>query len=418
MTVHKTISQLANQCVLCGLCIPYCPTYKLFKTENESPRGRISLFKALAEEQVSLSDGLIQSLDHCLSCRACEKVCPSQVDYAAISRLGNELVTEKRLQEKSFLRQPLLQKISEMLLLNQSLHSFLKVAASLSTPVQKILGEKLQGSTIGFFSSEIAADAVNKSPLKNYYPVSGQASKGQVLLFKGCSGDLFEQQNLADSIRLINACRYNVIIPEKQQCCGAIQLRHGKMNEVKSQVEQNINSFTTVSDKNTTIVSLSNSCSGHLKEYTQFTSITGATELADKVSDSIAFLHKALSSGRLKFAPLHQEIAVHIPCSLKNVLREEQLLFELLAYIPGIRLTKLNDQFCCGAAGSYMLQFPEVANRLLDDKIEHVMQKNCNIVVSSNIGCTLHFKQGLKKSGHNTLEVIHPVRLLARQLIE
>ena len=64
-----------------------------------------------------------------------------------------------------------------------------------------------------------------------------------------------------------------------------------------------------------------------------------------------------------------------------------------------------------------MLQYPEVANRLLDDKLEDIKQQQCKIVVSSNIGCTLHFKQGLKKSGQ-AVEVIHPVRLLARQLIK
>jgi len=112
-----------------------------------------------------------------------------------------------------------------------------------------------------------------------------------------------------------------------------------------------------------------------------------------------------------------REVAVHTSCTLKNVLKEEQQLYELLAFIPGIKLKPLNSQFCCGAAGSYMLQYPEVSNQLLSDKIEDITEHQYQLIVSSNTSCTLHFKQGLNQlTQTRTIEVIHPVQLLARQL--
>ncbi len=445
MTIYQTLSELANQCVLCALCTPHCPTYQLFKTENESPRGRISLFKALAEEQLDVNEALLKSLDHCLGCRACEKVCPSQVDYAAISNLGRELIAKKYPADKQRLNSSLMQNLAEKLLVNQSLHPLLKLLARTMAPLQQLLGKKIQQSSIGTFTSEIAAKG---PPLKEYYPLpksltvaplisesnaaqsNVSETRGQVILFKGCSGDLFEQQNLTDTIRLLNACGFNVLLPKKQHCCGAIKLRHGDIRGTLSLAKKNISSFTSLLAESRAIVSISNSCSGQLKEYDKLATMAGprgeqlkaagAQTVANNTFDVIAFLHQALSTSKVKFAPLNQEIAVHTPCSLKNVLREEQLLFELLTQIPGIRLKKLNDRFCCGAAGSYMLQYPEVANRLLDDKIADIMQQNCALIVSSNIGCSLHFKQGLKKQEQQAqkMEVIHPVRLLARQLIE
>jgi len=104
LTIQQTISQLANQCVLCGLMYSSLSYLSIFRTENESPRGRITLYKALAEERVTVSDetrdDLITTLEHCLSCRACEKMCPSQVEYGRINTLGRALLAAQFPQKK------------------------------------------------------------------------------------------------------------------------------------------------------------------------------------------------------------------------------------------------------------------------------------------------------------------------------
>src|SRR5690606_5943963 len=83
--------RLADQCVLCGLCLPHCPTYALDRQESESPRGRISLIQALAEKRVDPSAVDFSHLDHCLDCRRCETVCPAKVDYGALLGGGRQL---------------------------------------------------------------------------------------------------------------------------------------------------------------------------------------------------------------------------------------------------------------------------------------------------------------------------------------
>lgn len=422
MTIHNTLSQLANQCVMCGLCIPHCPTYQLFQTESESPRGRIALFKALADRQLDITPGMIDSLDHCLACQACEKMCPSQVNYSRINNLGRELLARQdKLKHSSFN-----QKLAEKMLTTPSMHPLLKLTAKALAPIQAFIRPASSLSAVGNFSRELAADSPALSPLKNDDSIADAV--GKVILFQGCSGDLFERQVLADSRVLLNAAGYNVTMADKQQCCGAIKLRQGDTRGMLAQARKTIDSFTPWLAECSAIVSVNNSCSGQLKAFNQLASystpmassapqtLPGADETAGKTSDIIAFLAQALKTDTLRFAPLPQAVMVHIPCSLKNVLKEEQSLFQLLEQIPGIRLKRLNDQFCCGAAGSYMLRYPDVANRLLDDKIKDVRQYDSQTIVSSNLGCTLHFKQGLEQQGQS-VEVIHPVRLLARQLI-
>ena len=77
----EQLSVETDRCVKCGMCLPECPTYRLAANENESPRGRLALIEGLAQGQLQPDGPMVAHLDHCLNCRRCERVCPSQVRY-------------------------------------------------------------------------------------------------------------------------------------------------------------------------------------------------------------------------------------------------------------------------------------------------------------------------------------------------
>src|SRR3974390_2534419 len=70
-----------QECVHCGLCTASCPTYLETCNENDSPRGRIYLMRALADGRLEMGPGVREHLELCLDCRACESACPSGVQY-------------------------------------------------------------------------------------------------------------------------------------------------------------------------------------------------------------------------------------------------------------------------------------------------------------------------------------------------
>src|SRR2546422_1186169 len=84
LTLHGLSVEGVNQCVHCGLCLAYCPTFSELGTEMDSPRGRIFTIKSLAEGRMSLSDSVAKHLLLCLDCRACETVCPAGVPYGRL----------------------------------------------------------------------------------------------------------------------------------------------------------------------------------------------------------------------------------------------------------------------------------------------------------------------------------------------
>src|ERR671926_1000526 len=77
--------ELLDRCISCGFCLPACPTYALSSDEGSSPRGRISLMRALETGRLDADDAkLREESSFCLGCRACEPVCPAGVQYGEL----------------------------------------------------------------------------------------------------------------------------------------------------------------------------------------------------------------------------------------------------------------------------------------------------------------------------------------------
>ena len=132
--------------------------------------------------------------------------------------------------------------------------------------------------------------------------------------------------------------------------------------------------------------------------------------------DINAFLDEIPWPSDLRPAPLAKKVAVHDPCSLTNVLRQAKAPYQLLARIPDLEIAALPDnRRCCGAAGNYMLTQPDIADRLRDDKLGVLRDMAADILVTSNPGCALHLRAGIRAAGLD-IEVLHPVALLDRQL--
>ncbi len=397
---------VADSCVKCGLCLPHCPTYTHTQNENESPRGRIALIQAWSNGQLPISPNLLNHIDSCLLCRACEKACPAVVPYGKfIDDFRAEVHEDKKPPFTARLLKNIVQNKNSLHILKQTLNFYQKHNI-------QALARRLRVPTLfGLKKLERLIPLPQEAPiLQTYYPAKTtkkKETKGDVGLFVGCMGELADSETVFSTIDILTCVGFNVHVPQHQTCCGALALHEGDKNTSDHLATQNTNAFSQ--ENLQAIISIASGCGSTLREY-------NTVEFSSKVMDISHFLiQKEIDLSNLLVA-LKAKVTLHSPCSLKNGLRTEKSVVKLLQQIPQIALTTLPETIqCCGAAGSYSLRHEKMAQTLLDELLDITSPQSTDYLVSSNIGCSLHIAAGLREKNMN-IAVIHPIVLLARQL--
>jgi len=383
-----------QQCVMCGMCVPHCPTYALSRNEADGPRGRISLMLGIHQGRLEADEKVIEHLDGCLSCRACERICPSKVPYGALIDAGRAHILATSPERGAGMR-----RLRDALLLRPARLRLVGLAARL---IQALRLDRLP------MPGRLKRLALLAPPLApalragDHYPATG-IRRGAVGLFLGCMGPVFEAENLRAAIRVLNAWGYDVHVPPAQGCCGAMHQHGGAPDKGTSMARQAMQAFAGRTLD--AVVGVSSGCMAQLTEHGG----AAAFELTD-------FLIRHLPDPMPALNPLPRKVAVHLPCTQRNVLRTGDTAVDLLKLIPELGVIELpgNDR-CCGAAGTHMLTHPEQADALRAPKIEAFQALGADQLASTNIGCAMHLGAGLREDDRKA-EVIHPVRLLAEAL--
>jgi glycolate oxidase iron-sulfur subunit len=359
------LQALADRCVQCGLCLPSCPTYALDGLESESPRGRIALARALDDGRLAPTPATETHLDHCLGCRRCEAVCPAQVDYGAI-------LTRTRAAQRNRRPPTPRQHTAEWLAARPRILSTLLALYRRLWPLLPRAARPLP---------QPAPDARVRAS-----EIEGPA----VAIFTGCVARSYETGLHAAVIRLLAAIGQRAVFPDGQTCCGTLHAHAGDRDTATALAARNRAAFAD-SD---IVLTLASGCH------------EAVTDAVEGTCDAIA--HLAEHADRLRFAPRPERVALHLPCSQRNVVRSDRALRQLLARVPGLEVVVLDAGFgCCGAAGTQMLTDPARAARFRQPLLDQLDASGATRLLSANIGCRLHLANG------TALPVQHPLELLA-----
>lgn len=420
MSTEKKIASFplaqADRCVMCGLCLPHCPTYRKTGDENESPRGRIALMRALAEGDLPLDQRLENHLAQCTACGACERVCPSYVGYAEMLYATRAAIAAQR--RGSAARRWVQHLVLDGLLTSARGLWVLKMLLRVyqASGLQGLLRKSrlLTHLRLARWDDLLPTSTSDRLALA---PATRQAmpTRGKVALFTGCVASVVDADTLRASVRVLQRLGYEVVLPKNQVCCGALHLHAGDMAKADTLMRRNLRAFDDPALQ--AIIGVASGCTALLTQYPQhLADDPRAAEFSHRVHDIHRFLVEAPWPQDLRLKPLAKTIAVHEPCTLRNVLRGQEHPYTLLGRIPEARVVALaENQFCCGGAGAYMLTQPAMADRLRDDKLAHLQQLAPDLLATSNVGCALHVGAGMRALGLET-EVVHPVTLIARQL--
>jgi glycolate oxidase iron-sulfur subunit len=405
-----------QECVHCGLCTASCPTYVETCNENDSPRGRIYLMRAVADGRLEMGPGVREHLELCLDCRACETACPSGVQYGRmIEPFKIALQKSATPGEKASLLQRLI------------LHHLfpyrgrVKLALAPARILQRIgaldwaerVGlTRLLPPTLRRMQAMLPQLTWGSGRLPRVLPAIGP-KRARVALFLGCVADAMFPETNSATARVLQQNGCEVVIPPGQVCCGAIHYHSGVEGPALKLARENMAAFPV--DEFDAIIVNAAGCGAMLKDYVHILPATEhepAERFTAKVKDISEFL---IALGPIPPRnSLPMKVVYHDACHLCHAQQIRSQPRALLAMIPGLQLVPLEEsEICCGAAGTYNLTQPEMSERLGRRKMDHIEVTGAEMVVTGNVGCILQIARKIKERGR-TMQIAHPVDLLDR----
>ena len=399
-------------CMRCGMCLPHCPTYKETFLETASPRGRVALVRKFQEGELEASERFLDYLSLCLDCQACASACPCGVN-------AGELVAEFKCEKKdrdglTFMEELVLHRLLPHPDRLETAVSPLKLyqRSGLQRVVRKLGLLKMFPARLSRMDGllpQLPANPLRRT-LQEVTPAQGE-ERGTVGFFLGCVMSLVFSEASFATVQLLSSLGYRVITPKAQKCCGAPNMLASDRAGMEEMARFNVELFSSYDLD--FIVTDCGGCGAELKKYGHHLEGDGrAAIFSAKVRDISQLLFEGAALLGERLHPLPYRVTYHDPCHIAHCQGIRNEPRQLLRMIPGLDYRELADaDACCGSAGTYNIERPEMADRVLRRKLETIRKSGAEYLVTSNPGCLLQLKQALART-EPQVRVIHLTELL------
>ncbi len=407
------------QCMRCGFCLPTCPTFAITGRERSSPRGRVALARAVAEEKLPFGQAMKEEAYFCLDCRACSTACPSGVKAGEVMEICRSQVQQQQPLPKwqaafrNFILQRMLPNpdLLETSLLPARLYQKLGVQWLVRHSKLLKLGPKWIEKAEGMMPEM-------HQPLRQRIPEFTPAKsekRGRVGFFLGCVMTLMYPEVSRQTVRVLSHQGFDVITPKEQKCCGAPHLTEGDRDTTRSLATTNLDLFLALDVD--AIVTDCAGCGSALKEYEELLHKRQESGKLEKFRSMIKDVSEFLIEQGLRadeLQPVNRSVTYHEPCHLCHAQEISKQPRELIKAIPGVEFRELREaSWCCGSAATFSLKFTAESQQILERKLNNVKQTGAEILVTANPGCHLQLAWGLREAGMPQ-QVMHLMELLGQ----
>ena len=414
---------VVQQCMHCGLCLPTCPTYDATKLERNSPRGRIALMRAIADGWLEPTKAFADEMYFCLGCLACMTACPAGVNYAELfeharaeAEASGALSSPKRNLIRAFTLSWLFMDLNRLQLVGRFLRLYQTIG--LQTLVRRSGILKLLPTRLGELEGitpdiqpDFSADLI--APVT---PARGER-RYRVALLTGCAQDLVFSDINRDTAEVLAQNGCEVITPPEQFCCGSLHAHNGEWELAQQLARKQLDQFPP--EQFDAIITNAGGCGSHLKHFHKL--LADDPKYRDRAclwDKKVKDIHEWLIEIGLR-PPVATSsnsallVTYHESCHLCHGQKITTQPRQLLRSIPNLKLVELPESsWCCGSAGIYNLVQPEMADQLLQRKLQHIKSTGATVVATGNPGCLLQLINGANQQGLK-LRVVHPITLLA-----
>ena len=393
------IQATVNQCDRCGACLTVCPVYDVTHRETAVARGKLATARAMIEGGLTADSRIAAAFEFCLLCKACTENCPSKV------KTDEAMIEARQYTAEKLGRRAKHQLIAGFLGNN----AFISLAAgtlklSRKTGLNRLLRSMVPLEHTKKHFQEISAGPAAFPPLPEMTRPE-MPHHGKIAYFQGCAMKMFFPAASQATVKLLNKTA-EVITPESA-CCGMPHLAHGMADQAQALAKKNIESFANV-DR---IITDCASCGSSLKEYGHRLAADPlwaerAQEFSQKVMGLSEYLYEVGYQPNRKNA---LKVTYHDPCHLvrgQGIKKEPRdLLQRATEYVEMPQADK-----CCGGAGTFYLDFPEAAHKILTEKVKNIESTDADVVVTECPACLMQLAKGEQQSGH--FKVMHISQVL------
>ena len=382
---------ILRACVHCGFCTATCPTYQLLGDELDGPRGRIYQIKQVLEGHKPTRITQLH-LDRCLTCRSCETTCPSGVRYGRLADIGRALVDRQ-------VERPTGERLMRRLLIALVPHR------RLMWPLIR-LGQVFRPLLPAGLKAKVPT---RRRPGTRPKPLGGR----KVIALTGCVQAVATPVTNAALARILARLGIDLVEPRAAGCCGAVAYHLNDQAGGLAAMRRNIDAWWPLVEAGAEAILVSASgCGALVKEYGHLLAqdpdyAAKAAKIAALTQDPVELL-AAEDLTPLGKPGDGRRVAFHAPCTLQHGQQIKGVVEGLLTRL-GFELTPISDgHLCCGSAGTYSILQPELALRLLTNKVAALEAGEPEIIATANIGCQLHLEAGAGRPILHWLELVDP----------
>jgi glycolate oxidase iron-sulfur subunit len=399
-------------CVHCGLCLEACPTYVVTGNENDSPRGRLYLMRAVGEGRISKDAASFKEhIDRCLGCRACESACPAGVQYGELLEASRAELFDQA-QERGFVHSSLRFVLRHVWLQQARL----KLAFALGRLAREtkltrlLLKTRIARSISPRFEFALALLESSRGQSVNHS--SPRRGEKPVMIFKGCVTEgLFSRVNQATA-RVLSVNGYKVEQPDQQVCCGALHAHAGDLEGARELARQNLQAF---GNQDVPIITNAGGCGAMLLSYGHLLSDDEPFAAdARKFSARVRDVSQQLEATEMRRGAAIEDkrVTYDASCHLLYGQRAADAPLKMLASIPHLNLVPLpGSERCCGGAGVYNLLERDLSGDVLAEKLRNIESTGAELVATGNPGCHMQIGAGAMLSDL-PVSMCHPIELV------
>lgn len=374
----------ALPCIRCGKCLSVCPVYRETRIETLSPRGRVALYRAIGEDDLTVGEGCADKFYTCLMCEACREVCPSGVELDAILNRSRADLAHSGLMPDS------LRRLSETIV------------------------------NAGNISNEDNAQRLGWTENMASRPVGlNHGGQAEVAYFVGCVSSLFPTsyripQSLVETLE--RAGVNYALMGSDERCCGYPLLLNGEVERALEMARHNVEAVKATGA--TRVVMSCPSCY-HMWKHT-YPELLDEGEINElEILHETEMLAELIGEGRMHFKPWPVTVTYHDSCDLGRKSGIFEAPREVLRAIPELELVEMADHhensLCCGGGGNLETYDRELAQALPRRRLEQAQDAGAKYIIVSCQQCkrTLFGAARREKIRLRTMDL---AEVVARQL--